>query len=101
MPNIKICHRVEEIPFLCPLCKGNIQRIIKEDNAIAIDSKGEPRDIENLIFEDFFECSICHESLNGLVEHNGNEYNLITKGCRVLKLDKIKEDLFKNPFGKM
>lgn len=101
MPNIKICHRVEEIPFLCPLCKGNIHRIIKEDNAIIIDSKGESKNIENLLFDDFFECSVCHEPLNGLIDHNGNEYRLITKGCKELNKEKIKQKLSINPFGKL
>ena len=105
MPNIKICHRVEEIPFLCPLCKGSIHRVIKEDNAIIIDSKGEPKNVENLLFEDFFECSVCHEPLNGLIEHDGNEYTLLTKRCKQILTDnminKIKEDLSINPFGKL
>lgn len=100
MPNIKICHRVEKIPFLCPLCKGNIHRMIKEDNAINIDSKGEPINIENLLFEDFFECSVCHEPLNGLIQYEHHSYKLINKGCKQLKQDKLKENLSKNPFGK-
>lgn len=97
----KICHRVEEIPFLCPLCKGNIQRLIKEDNIISIDSKGEPKDVENLLFDDFFECSKCHEPLSDIVDSNGLDYRIITKGIKKLLKDKNKERLSINPFGKI
>ena len=101
MPNIKICHRVEEIPFLCPLCKGNIQRIIKEDNAINIDPNGQAIGLENLLFDDFFECASCHEPLNGLVHYDRKSYKLMTKGHKQLIQDKIKETLSINPFGKL
>lgn len=99
MSKTKIFHKVDSVPFLCPLCKGNIQRIIKEDNAINIDSKGEAIDVENLLFDDFFECSVCHTPLNGLVRYDGS-YKLINNGCVALNKKKIEEQLSKNPFGK-
>lgn len=97
---IKVMSKVDKLPFVCPICQSPIQRIIKEDNCLPIDSEGNISEIDT-VYEDYIECTKCHTDLTDVIRYDTDKgYYFCTNSTRFMIKEKMNKLLSENPFGK-
>ena len=97
----KIMRHIDKIPVTCPICHSPIQRIIKEDNCLPIDENGIITDLQNSLYNDYIECSRCHERLDDIIKNVSGCYTLYSNGVEKVKKEMNIKLLSLNPFGKI